>query len=226
MEDTKIVRVDQGAVNARILAKEVKTDFRRIEAASVKMTTHFLSPEAKRLFVRYFSTLQLNAHFVSVIARTKLKPEDVARVETLLREQLEAATEKLNQAIDSAETRFKENGITHIATYDTVPLEIEIGIISSNGRRYFELMNKLDQLMPLIQTLEIHEVITANEADIQRAEFKRLVRKLAISARHMATGLRRRMNGFDSQDAARDHASLPQEMPLASAVLPAPDSVL
>ena len=181
MEDTKIVRVDQGAVNARILAKEVKTDFRRIEAASVKMTTHFLSPEAKRQFVRYFSTLQLNAHFVSVIARTKLKPEDVARVEALLREQLEAATEKLNQAIDSAEVRFKENGITHIATYDTVPLEIEIGIISSNGRRYFELMNKLDQLMPLIQTLEIHEVITANEADIQRAEFKRLVRKLAIS---------------------------------------------
>ena len=41
MADTQIVKVDQGAVNARILAKEVKADFRRIETASVKMMTHF-----------------------------------------------------------------------------------------------------------------------------------------------------------------------------------------
>ena len=81
MVDSPIVKMDQGAVNDRILAKEVKAGFRRVEAASVKMMTRFASAEAKRLFVRYFSTLQLNAHFVSVIARTKLKPEDVERVE-------------------------------------------------------------------------------------------------------------------------------------------------
>ena len=204
MADTQIVKVDQGAVNDRILAKEVKTDFRRVEAASVKMMTHFTSAEAKRLFVRFFSTLQLNAHFVSVIARTKLKHEDVERVEAALRERLESVTDDLNKAIDGAEALFKINGITHFATYDTMPLELEVGIISSSGRRYFEALNKLDQLMPLLQTLEIHEVITPRDADIQRAGFKRAIRSVAGTARNLATGLRRRMNEFSAKEAEHE----------------------
>mgnify|MGYP000088303110 CR=1 FL=1 len=204
MADTQIVKVDQGAVNDRILSKEVKTDFRRVEAASVKLMTHFTSAEAKRLFVRFFSTLQLNAHFVSVIARTKLKHEDVERVEAALRERLEAVTDDLNKAIDGAEALFKHNGITSFATYDTLPLELEVGIISSSGRRYFEVLNKLDQLMPLLQTLEIHEVITPRDADIQRAGFKRAIRSVAGTARNLATGLRRRMNEFSAKEAEHE----------------------
>lgn len=201
MADTQIVRMDEGAVNARILAKEVKVDFRRVEAASVKMMARFASAEAKRQFVRYFSTLQLNAHFVSVIARTRLKPEDVARVESLLRQQLVSVADELNKGIDGAEALFKAHGITRVATYDTLPLELEVGIISSSGRRYFEIINKLDQLMPMLQTLEVHEVITASDADVQRAGFKRLIRNLAVSARNMASGLRRRMNALDALEA-------------------------
>ena len=196
MTDKQIVKVDQGAVNDRILAKEVKADFRRVEAASVKMRTHFTSAEAKRMFVRFFNTVQLNAHFISVIARTKLKHEDVERVEAALRERVEAVTQDFNKAIDGAEALFKANGITTIATYDTKPLELEIGVISSMGRRYFELLNKLDQLMPMLQTLEIHEVITPRDADIQRAAFKRGIRTVAGAARSLAGGLRRRMNAL------------------------------
>ena len=194
MTDQSNVRVDQGAVNDRILAKEVKADFRRVEAASVKMRTCFTSAEAKRMFVRFFNTVQLNAHFISVIARTKLKHEDVERVEAALRERLETVTQDFNKAIDGAEALFSVNGITTLATYDTKPLELEIGIISSMGRRYFELLNKLDQLMPMLQTLEIHEVITPRDADIQRAGFKRGIRTVAGTARTLAGGLRRRMN--------------------------------
>lgn len=206
MADTQIVKMDEGAVNARILAKEVKVDFRRVEAASVKMMARFASAEAKRQFVRYFSTLQLNAHFVSVIARTKLKPEDVARVESLLREQLVSVADELNKGIDGAEALFKANGIIRVATYDTLPLELEVGIISSSGRRYFEILNKLDQLMPMLQTLEVHEVITASDADIQRAGYKRLIRNLAVSARSLASGLRRRMNALDALEAQRERS--------------------
>ena len=196
MTDKQIVKVDQGAVNDRILAKEVKADFRRVEAASVKMRTHFTSAEAKRMFVRFFNTVQLNAHFISVIARTKLKHEDVERVEAALRERLEAVTQDFNKAMDGAEALFKVNGITTIATYDTKPLELEIGVISSMGRRYLELLTKLDQLMPMLQTLEIHEVITPRDADIQRAAFKRGIRTVAGAARSLAAGLRRRMNAL------------------------------
>ena len=37
MSEIEIVKVDQGAVNARILAKEAKADFRRVEAASLRL---------------------------------------------------------------------------------------------------------------------------------------------------------------------------------------------
>lgn len=190
----KIVKMDQGGVNERILAKETKADFRRIEAASVKMPARFTSAEGKRFFVRLFSTLQLNAHFISVIARTRLDHEDIAKVEAALRERMEKVTDILNKAIDGAEALFQANGITSVATYDTMALEIEVGVLSSSGRRYLEILGKFDQLMPLLQTLEIHEVITAQTFDIQRAGLKRQVRDVANAARNFATGLRRRMN--------------------------------
>ena len=80
MADIQIVKVDQGGVNARILARETKADFRRVEAASLKMPTRFTSAEGKRFFVRLFNTQQLNAHFISVIARTRLDAEDLSLI--------------------------------------------------------------------------------------------------------------------------------------------------
>jgi hypothetical protein len=197
----QIVKMDQGGVNERILAKETKADFRRIEAASIKMPARFTSAEGKRFFVRLFSTLQLNAHFISVIARTRLDHEDIAKVEAALRERLEKVTDTLNKAIDGAEALFQANGITSVATYDTKALEIEVGVLSSSGRRYLEVLGKFDQLMPLLQTLEIHEVITTQSVDIQRAGLKRQVRDVANAARNFATGLRRRMNAGSPTEA-------------------------
>ena len=82
MANVEIVKVDQGGANARILAREAKVDFRRVEAASLKIATRFSSAEGKRMFVRMFNTLQLNMHFISVIARTRLD-HDVAQVAVL-----------------------------------------------------------------------------------------------------------------------------------------------
>ena len=200
MSEIQIVKVDQGAVNARILAKEAKADFRRVEAASLKMPTRFTSAEGKRFFARLFNTLQLNTHFISVIARTRLEHEDVAKVEEAIRAQMDTVTENLNKAIDGAEALFKVHGITSTATYDTVPLDVDVHVLSSIGRRFLEVLGKLDQLMPLLQTLEIHEVITPQAVDIQRAGLKRQVRDVANGARNFAMGLRRRMNALDAHD--------------------------
>lgn len=196
MSEIQIVKIDQGAINARILAKEAKADFRRVEAASLKMPASFASAEGKRFFARLFNTLQLNAHFISVIARTRLDHDDVSRIEDAIRTQIEAASASLNQAIDGAEVLFKAHGITSAATYDTVPLDIDVRVLSSLGRRYLEVLGKLDQLMPLLQTLEIHEVLSTREVDIQRAKLKRQVRDIANGTRGLAMGLRRRMNAM------------------------------
>ncbi|MCD9026755.1 AcaB family transcriptional regulator [Luteimonas sp. BDR2-5] len=194
-QGVQIVRLDQGGVNARILAREAKADFRRVEAASVKIATRFYSAEGKRIFVRMFATLQLNTYFISVIARTRLDHEDIQKIELALRDRMEAAAQQLDHAIDGAEALFAAHGINAAATYDAQPLEVEVGVLSSMGRRYLELIGKLDQLMPLLQTLEIHEVITTDALDVQRASLKRQVRDVANAARSLAMGLRRRMNG-------------------------------
>ena len=81
---------------------------------------------------------------------------------------MDEGTKELNQAIDGAELLFKNHSIETVATYDTVPLEVEVGITSALGRRYFELIHKLDQLMPLLQTLEIEEVITEKQVEQQQ----------------------------------------------------------
>jgi len=199
MSDIEIVKLDQGGANARILAREAKVDYRRVEAASLKMPARFTSAEGKRSYVRMFNTLQLNTHFISVISRTRLDHDDIGRIEAAIRSRMDAAAAALDQAIDGAEALFKAHGITAVASYDTVPLDVEVHVLSSASRRFLEVLGKLDQLMPLLQTLEIHEVLTTQAVDIQRAGLKRQVRDVANGARNYAIGLRRRMNALDAR---------------------------
>ena len=118
MSEIQIVKVDQGGVNARILAKEAKADFRRVEAASLKMPTRFTSAEGKRFFARLFNTLQLNTHFISVIARTRLEHEDVAKIEDTIRAQMDSVAANLNHAIDGAEALFSGQQFAGLAHLD------------------------------------------------------------------------------------------------------------
>jgi len=188
------IRLDQGGINARILAKEAKADFRRVEAASRKIQTTLCSPEVKRQFVRHFNRMQLNIYLISVIARTKLPHAVIEEVEAALKAQLEKLHAEINEAIDGAEALCKVHGITRLATYDTEPLAIEAKVISSFGRRYLELMAKVDQLMPMLETLAIDEVIEVAQLDLQKALAKKSVRQVAGAARNLAAGLRQRMN--------------------------------
>lgn len=209
MSNIDCVRLDEGEVNVRILAKETKTDFRRVEAASLKMTARFTSGVGKRYYARLFNTLQLNAHFVSEIARTKLSGAEVGQVEAALETSINTVAERLNQAIDDIEAIFNAHGITKAATHDTVPLEVEVAVISPHGRRYLDVLIKMDQLMPLLQTLRILGIISFDEMDAQRAKIKREVRNVANGARNLAAGLRRRMNAMDlaARAPAETHAT-------------------
>ena len=138
-------------------------------------------------------------YFVSALGRTKLPHEYVEQIEQAVRNKLEESTKEINQAIDGAELLFKNHSIEIAATYDTVAMEVEVGITSALGRRYFELIHKLDQLMPLLQTLEIEEVITEKQVEQQRSRFKRLVLAMSSTTRNFAMGCRRRMNEVDAK---------------------------
>jgi hypothetical protein len=81
----------------------------------------------------------------------------------------------------------------------------------------------------MLQTLEIHEVITTREVDKQRALVKRQVRGVATAARNFASGLRRRMNapeveiegqGESVEETAPDGASAKAGEDVAITALP------
>lgn len=200
MNETALALLDSGEANRRILAKdEHRADFRRVEAASLKRKTCLASAEGKRIFARCFYSFQASMYFVSTLGRTKLPRESIEQIEQAVRAKLEAATGELDKAIDGAELLLKNHNIESIATYDTVPLEVEIGITSALGRRYFELIHKLDQIMPLLQTLEIEEVINEQQAERQRSNFKRIVLAMSSTARNFSMGVRRRMNEADAK---------------------------
>jgi hypothetical protein len=205
MTANALALMDKGDANRRILAKEEnRADFRRVEGASIKRRTMLRSAEGKRIYARCFYSFQANVYFISTLGRTKLPHESVELVEQAIRDHLEVATKELNQAIDGAELLFKSNGIGGAATYDTVPLEAEVAITSALGRRYLELIHKLDQLMPLLQTLEIEEVINEKQVEHQRSKGKRVVMAIASTARNLGAGIRRRMNEMDAKKAEGD----------------------
>jgi Transcriptional regulator AcaB len=215
MSKIELAVMDAGEANRRILNKdEYRADFRRVEAASLKRKTRLASAEGKRIFARCFYSFQASLYFVSVLGRTKVPHEYVEQIEQAVRNKMDQGTKELNLAIDGAELLFKNHNIETVATYDTVPLEVEVGITSALGRRYFELIHKLDQLMPLLQTLEIEEVITEKQVEQQRSRFKRIVLAMSSMTRNFAMGCRRRMNDADAKKAdaaARNHLGRPAE---------------
>jgi hypothetical protein len=186
---------DDGRVNERILTKEARRDYlERVESSRLPIRTVLHSPEGKRLFLRVFDSLQLSAHFVSVIARTGLPHEFVEKVEAEVLGLLEKTTTELNQAIDGAELLLKNNAIQALSRYAAEPMEFDAPVISSFGRRYLDVLVKFDQLMPLLETLAIYEVITEKEKDARKGIFKRVVKRVAGGTRTFAMGLRKRMN--------------------------------
>lgn len=203
MTTTRLARIDTGQINERILSKqEYRADFRRVEGASLKRKTTLASPEGKRLFARCFYSLQASMYFISHLGRAKLDHALVERIEDDVRAALEAGAKEIDDAIDQAEALLKHHAIETLASYDTVPLVEEIGITSSFGRRYFELIHKLDVIMPMLETLAIEEVITEREHELRRSRFKRVVLSVSTRARNFWSGLRRRMNEQDARAAA------------------------
>jgi hypothetical protein len=194
--------VDDGQINARILRKEATRDYlAKVESASKKIATRLRSPEIKRLFLRYFDSMQLNTHFISRIARTKLPHDAIEKIEDQITDLLKEITDEINTYIDSAELLLTKAGVAHtqLATYDVIPMDFDVKVISRFGRQYRELMEKADQLMPLLESLCIEEVITEREMDMRKAVIRKMIKRIAWGARTYANGLRGRMNTLAQQ---------------------------
>ncbi|MYM95939.1 AcaB family transcriptional regulator [Duganella vulcania] len=187
---------DNGETNVRLLAREVKADFRRVESASRKIRTTLHSPEAKRLFLRFFNSSALNMHFIVVIAPINLPAGEVELVVAKLEELIEKSGNVLDEALVHAEQLCQRNGIVDLATYDIAPLVVDARVHSKLGRHYLELIGKVDQLMQILETLVIDEVMPSGEMTARKARAKRTVRAIGSSIRQARFGLHRRINAM------------------------------
>lgn len=193
---------DHGETNVRLLAREIRADFRRVESASRKIRTTLQSPEGKRLFLRFFNSASLNMHFISVIAPINLPASEVDAVVGRLEEMSEKGTVVLNEALVHAEQLCHRNGILDLATYDIAPLVVDARVHSKFGRHYLELICKVDQLMQILETLVIDEVMSNGEMAARKAKAKRTVRSLGSAIRLARFGLHKRINAMSNKASA------------------------
>ena len=198
----KIV-VDEGRINERILDKlSLKDYLAKIEAPRRKIPIRLCSPNMKRVFLRFFDSMQVNLYFISVFARTHLPEHEVAAVEDVILKHMTDVSAEVDHAIAGAHALFDANGITSPAEYDAKPLEIQVRVISKFGRRYLELIAQVDTLLPLLETLSIDDVITQGELRLQKETINKAVRQVAGAARLYAARLRARINHLAAAEAA------------------------
>lgn len=205
-----IVTRDYGETNRKLLAKEAAADLTRVESASRKVNISLASPEGKRLYLRCFYVSQANFHFISVFARMKLPAEDVDQVEQELRTMLDARIVLANQRIVAFEKLCHQHGIHELASYDIEPLALEAKVFSMFGRRLLELISKVDQLMPMLETLCIDEVLSTSQLITEKSQIKKTVRAVTATTRALSLGLLKRINTLPA----------PERKPTAPSSLP------
>lgn len=188
------IKADHGATNRKLLARQAAADLTRIESASRKISIHLSSPEGKRLYLRCFDITQMNLHFIAVFARMKLPGEDVDKVEHELRLLFDSRLARLNQSLVDMESKCEANSILTLATYDVEPMLIEAKVYSTLGRLMLEMIGKVDQLMPMLETLCIDEAISNSQLNIEKSRIKKNVRGAASATRMLRMSLEKRLS--------------------------------
>ncbi len=194
MDATVPIEVDPDAINNRLVARLARGDYlAQLEAPYRRIPARFFSADMKRMYLRFFDSLQVNMYFVSVFARTKLPESEIVPVEEFVLKRLTDIDHEVDEAIASARALLDANGVTRPAEYESKPLDIEVRIVSKFGRRLLELMTKVDELLPLLETLAIEDLLTQGELRERKSHFNLNLRAITGAARNNAARLRNLM---------------------------------
>lgn len=189
-----IATADHDATNRKLRARNAAAKTDQIESASRKVPVTLYSPEGKRLYLRCFEITQINFHYITVFARMKISEQEVEKIELELRTMLDTRIARLNKALVETEAKCHAHGIASLASYDVEPLIIETKIFSMLDRRLLELIERVDQLMPMLETLCIDEAITPSQLLGEKSKIKRTVRGSTKAVRIVRATLERRGN--------------------------------
>lgn len=194
MQAAKLIKEDDGRLNERLMRRFGQVDLSRIESATRPIAVTLASPEAKRIFMRFFNVMQVNVHYVSVISRMHLPNAEIEQHEQHLLHLLELVDRRVNKELASAEQRLKQAGVTQLASYQIHALSAAVPVYSRYGRRYLELLCKFDHLMLMLETMALDELIGISDQAVRKANLKRAVRSVAAAALSMRIQLHKKIN--------------------------------
>ncbi|GAB2855641.1 hypothetical protein GCM10027277_25230 [Pseudoduganella ginsengisoli] len=222
-EATAVFNANHDATNRRLLARKVIAKSDHIESASRKVSITLCSPEGKRLYLRCFEITQVNFHYITVFAHMKVSEQEVGRIEQEIRNMLENRLVRVNQALADMEAQCVAQNVASLATYDVEPLLLETKVFSMLDRRLLELIEKVDQLMPMLETLCIDEAITPSQLVIEKSKLKNMVRGAAKAVRIARATLQRQANAGTASAAATAGASTDVETPAQAPRVTSPE---
>jgi hypothetical protein len=190
--NVSVIRQDHGEMNQKLLQRQALASLAPVESAGRIVKMSLSSPEGKRLFLRYFDITQLHMHYISKIARLSLPDADIEQVEKQVLELVEEKIDSIDKEMVRVEQELHKNNIDSLATYVIEPLTLEVRMLGKIGRRLLELIAKVDQLMPMLETLAIDELISESQLGIKKNLFKRMVRSVGGIVRTLKIGLQRK----------------------------------
>ncbi|UMR29712.1 hypothetical protein MJ904_22130 [Massilia sp. MB5] len=116
---------------------------------------------------------------------------NVDKVELELRQLFDSRLARLNQSPVDMEAKCQANEIITLATYDVEPMYIEAKVYLTRGHLLLEMIGKVDQLMPMLETLCIDEAISAGQLNIEKSRIKKNVRGAASATRMLRGHLKK-----------------------------------
>ncbi|MCD2450536.1 hypothetical protein GO003_009055 [Methylicorpusculum oleiharenae] len=136
------------------------------------------SEQAIRVIRNSYHRLMVSLYAIDVILRIIGREETVDEIESLVSQMIVECAEQLQQEKSRLEKLKADNGITETPTY-THPREFVAKIASPQIAQFVELIRLLDQLMIVMDTLWLCQVISNKHCIEARLQWQQRLQRLA-----------------------------------------------
>jgi len=151
---------------------------RAISRPIFERTFSINSEQAIRVIRNSYHRLMVSLYAIDVILRIIGREETVDEIESLVSQMIAECAEQLQQEKIRLEKLKADNGITETPTY-THPREFVAKIASPQIAQFVELIRLLDQLMIVMDTLWLCQIISNKHCIAARLEWQQRLQRLA-----------------------------------------------
>jgi len=194
-----------GDLNPQIVAKIQRSRLSRLEGASAPMPVTLYSPEAKRLFARFFDSVQANYRHMMMRAKHQF-PADVTRtVKDVLAGEVNLARAIVQHGLQQALQLAATQVVDAAPHYPDLPLDLTAHVYVAFGTQFLDLLREVDRWMVVHDALAARGVMAGAATQRDKRAIKRLVKQIARR-------IRRWKDERDAVQTAEQHARWPSDL--------------